>query len=62
MVLVAGYALGLLTGIAAWIVSGEVTLGPILLIATGTALGVTFERSVDTRPLTAHERRWDTLW
>jgi hypothetical protein len=45
-------------GLIAWAVSGEVTIGLILLVATGTALGVTFESSVDTRLLTAHERRW----
>lgn len=56
--LVAGYAVGSLMGLIAWAVSGEVTIGLILLVATGTALGVTFESSVDTRSLTAHERRW----
>ncbi|MFB6129637.1 MAG: hypothetical protein ABEJ28_02320 [Salinigranum sp.] len=54
---VAGYALGVVVGVLSWLVSGEVTLGLILLVATGTPLSVAIEGSLDTRPLTARERR-----
>lgn len=54
---VVGYALAFAVGVLAWFVSGEVTIGLILLFATGTPLGVSLERSIDTRPLTERERR-----
>lgn len=54
---IAGYALAFLVGVLAWVVAGEVTVGLILFFATGTAFGVSFERSIDTRPLTERERR-----
>ncbi|HKL30592.1 MAG TPA: hypothetical protein VJ898_15160 [Natrialbaceae archaeon] len=54
---IAGFASGAVVGVVAWIISAEVVIGVILLAATGTALGVTFEQSIATRPLTERERR-----
>ena len=54
---VAGFATGAVVGVVAWLISTEVVIGVILLAATGTALGATFEQSIDTRPLTERERR-----
>jgi uncharacterized membrane protein YjjP (DUF1212 family) len=54
---VLGFTLGLVTGFVAWLVSGEVTVGLILFVATGTALGFTVEQSLATRQLTPHEQR-----
>jgi len=54
---IAGFALGVVAGVAAWVASGRVVLGLILLVATGTAMGAAFERSLATRPLTPAERR-----
>ena len=53
----AGDARWIVVGLVAWVVSGEVTVGLIRLVATGTASGVAFERSLDARPLTLQERR-----
>jgi hypothetical protein len=54
---IAGFASGAVVGVVAWIISAEVVIGVVLLAATGTALGVAFEQSIDTRPLTERERR-----
>ncbi|WP_255194846.1 hypothetical protein [Halorarius litoreus] len=53
----AGFTAGLFVGIAAWLVSGEVTVGLVLFVATGTALGVAVEQTLDGRALTPRERR-----
>ncbi|MFB6154814.1 MAG: hypothetical protein ABEJ22_02895 [Haloferacaceae archaeon] len=58
--LLVGYALGVVVGIVAWLISGRVVVGLILFVATGTALGVAFEQSRTSRPLTRRERR--TAW
>jgi len=54
---VAGFAFGLVVGLLAWLVSAQVTLGLLLLVATGPALGVAFEQALGTRPLPPRERR-----
>jgi uncharacterized membrane protein (UPF0136 family) len=54
---IAGFATGAIVGVVAWLISQEVIIGVILLAATGTALGATFEQSLRTRSLTARERR-----
>lgn len=54
---VAGYVLAFLVGVIAGVVADDITIGLILCFATGTAFGVSFERSMDTRPLTERERR-----
>lgn len=56
-----GWWLGATTGAAIGILitalTGEVTLGLLALIATGTPFGLAIERRLETRPLTATERR-----
>jgi len=54
---IAGFAIGAIVGVVAWLVSQEVIIGVILLAATGTALGATIEQALPTRSLTARERR-----
>ncbi|MFC5365914.1 hypothetical protein [Salinirubrum litoreum] len=54
--LLAGVLLGGLLGLVAWWLSGRVVFGLLLTVAVRTALGVTFERSLPTRPQTPTER------
>lgn len=51
-----GLTLGAVVGAAAWMLSGAPAVGVLFLVVTATALGVTFERLLSRRPLTAPER------
>ncbi|MFC6731057.1 MULTISPECIES: hypothetical protein [unclassified Haladaptatus] len=52
-----GFLLGAVFGGVAWIMSHNVVIGVILFAATGTALGVVIEQTINTRPLTPRERQ-----
>lgn len=52
-----GYLFGVVLGIVAWRITSEVVIGVIVLAATGPTFGVVLEQSLDTRPLTATQRR-----
>ena len=53
----AGFILGAIVGVTAWLLASEVSIGLILFAATGTALGFAFEQAMATRPPTRRERR-----
>jgi hypothetical protein len=55
-----GYLLGSVFGVTAWVLSEDVVLGVVVLAATGPALGVAIEQSIDTRPLNRARQRY--LW
>lgn len=52
-----GYVLALIFGALAWVIAREVTIALIVFVATGPALGVAFEESLSTRPLSGRQRR-----
>lgn len=56
-----GYVLAAGIGVVVWLTSGEVTLGLVAIAGTAPALGLSLERVLDTRPLTATQRRYVRL-
>lgn len=51
-----GFAIGVLLGIGVLLWFQQATVAVILAVAVGTALGVTIEQAIDTRPMTERER------
>ncbi|KAB1193555.1 hypothetical protein GJR96_08890 [Haloferax sp. MBLA0076] len=52
-----GMVLGLSFGVAAWWMTGQITMLLVIFVATGTALGFALERSLHPAPLTPRQRR-----
>lgn len=55
--IVTGLWFGLAFGIIVFLVSGQVSFGVLAFLVAGTALGVSLERILETRPPTSQERR-----
>ena len=56
-----GYALGAGIGLVVWSLTGEVPLGIVAFAATAPPLGLALEAVLDTRPLSATQRRYVRL-